>query len=116
MFLVRLRYVKQHMTLTEVVQLQHNLRDIPKKYIEDILKGKTKQRVLLMLDGYDEYSPGTNKDIDEAIEFGIGNCFLTLTSRSGEYLFGPNLESRMIDPSRARSRSSRICTFIALYR
>ena len=39
-----------------------------------------------MLDGYDEYEPGTNKDIDEAIEFTIGNCFLILTSRQGSYL------------------------------
>ena len=39
-----------------------------------------------MLDGYDEYKPGTNNDIDEAIESGIGNCFLILTSRPGDYL------------------------------
>ena len=39
-----------------------------------------------MLDGYDEYTPGTNKDIDRVIESGIGNCFLILTSRPGEYL------------------------------
>ena len=39
-----------------------------------------------MLDGYDEYKPGANKDIDRAIEIGIGNCFLILTSRPGDYL------------------------------
>ena len=36
-----------------------------------------------MLDGYDEYKPGTNKDIDKAIESTIGNCFLIVTSRPG---------------------------------
>ena len=35
------------------------------------------------MDGYDEYKRGTNKEIDEAIESGIGNCFLLLTSRPG---------------------------------
>ena len=39
-----------------------------------------------MLDGYDEYTPGTSRDIDRVIESGIGNCFLTLTSRPGDYL------------------------------
>ena len=46
-----------------------------------ILKGKSNHRVLLLLDGYDEYKPGTNNDIDRAIEHSIGNCFLVLTSR-----------------------------------
>ena len=39
-----------------------------------------------MLDGYDEYTPGTNTDIDKAIRVKIGKCFLILTSRPGEYL------------------------------
>ena len=42
-----------------------------------------------MLDGYDEYKPGTNDDIEEAIESTIGNCFLILTSRTGDYLSKP---------------------------
>ena len=33
------------------------------------------------MDGYDEYTPGTNQEIDRAIESAIGNCFLILTSR-----------------------------------
>ena len=50
------------------------------------MEGDTKHRVLLLLDGYDEYKPGTNDDIDSAIESTIGNCFLILTSRPGDYL------------------------------
>ena len=42
--------------------------------------------MLLILDGYDEYKRGTNKEIDEAIESTIGNCFLLLTSRTGNYV------------------------------
>ena len=34
-----------------------------------------------MLDGYNEYTPGTNKDIDAAVRSGIGNCYLILTSQ-----------------------------------
>ena len=49
--------------------------------IEAILEGETNHRVLLLLDGYDEYSPGTNADVDRAIEHSVGNCFLILTSR-----------------------------------
>ena len=40
----------------------------------------------MLLDGYDEYTKGTNKDIDAAIEDTIGDCFLILTSRDGDYI------------------------------
>ena len=33
-----------------------------------------------------QHKPGTNDDIDSAIESTIGNCFLILTSRPGDYL------------------------------
>ena len=83
-FLLRLRYVKKKGTLAQLVKLQHDgLDETPAAYIESVLKGKTNHRVLLMLDGYDEYTPGTNKDIDKAIESTIGNCFLIVTSRPG---------------------------------
>ena len=35
------------------------------------------------MDGYDEYQKGTNADIDDAIENGLGECFVILTSRDG---------------------------------
>ena len=35
------------------------------------------------MDGYDEYQPGTNKEIDRAIDATVGNCLLLLTSRPG---------------------------------
>ena len=37
--------------------------------------------MLLLLDGYDEYTPGTNKELDRAIERTLGKCLLILTSR-----------------------------------
>ena len=81
-FLFRLRYVNKTSSLAEMIVAQHEkLEQDDINHIEAILKGKTKYRVLLMMDGYDEYKPGTNKDIDRAIESSFGNCFLILTSR-----------------------------------
>ena len=86
-FLIRLKYVKRGQSLIEIIRKQHGgLKQFTNEYIESILEGETNHRVLLMLDGYDEYNPGTNDDIDEAIELGIGKCFLILTSRPGDYL------------------------------
>ena len=82
LFLLRLRYANKTSTLAELIVDQHeSLEKDDIKHIEAILKGKTNQRVLLIMDGYDEYKPGSNKDIDRAIEVTIGNCFLILTSR-----------------------------------
>ena len=81
-FLLRLRYVDQISTLTQLIIKQHpQLKDSDAKFIESILNGKDNRKVLLILDGYDEYKPGVNKDIDNAVENSIGNCFLILTSR-----------------------------------
>ena len=74
-------------TLAEIIFMQHDQIDKAEtSHLEAILEGKTNHRVLLMLDGYDEYTQGTNKDIDRAIQSKVGNCFVTLTSRTGDYL------------------------------
>ena len=70
-------------SLAEVIKYQHNLDEICTDHIRSVIKGETNHKVLLLLDGYDEYKNGTNKDIDKAIESKIGNCFLILTSRPG---------------------------------
>ena len=86
-FLIRLRYVKTGQSLAKIVQLQHDtLDETPIEHIQAVLKGKTEHKVLLMLDGYDEYTRGTNRDIDRAIESTMGKCLLILTSRSGDYV------------------------------
>ena len=51
--------------------------------------------MLLLLDGYDEYKIGTNKDIDEAIEFTVGNCFLMMTSRPGDCYVSRKIKNKM---------------------
>ena len=82
-FLIQLRYVDKTSSMAQIIKSQHNLRKVSTEHIESILEGETNHKVLLLLDGYDEYKGGTNKDIDDAIENRIGNCFLILTSRPG---------------------------------
>ena len=82
---------KTSSSLAQIIKSQHNLRKVKTEHIDSILDGETHHKVLLLLDGYDEYKGGTNIDIDDAIENKIGNCFLILTSRpgndSGEKMF-----------------------------
>ena len=83
-FTIQLKYVDKHSSLPELIVNQHDkLKPQHVSQIRPILEGKTKHKVALLLDGYDEYKRGTNKEIDEAIQSGIGNCFLLLTSRPG---------------------------------
>ena len=81
--MIQLRYVDKTSSLAQIIKSQHSLRKVKTEHIESILEGETNHKVLLLLDGYDEYRRGTNKDIDQAIESKIWNCFLILTSRPG---------------------------------
>ena len=58
-------------------------KNVPKEQISAVLQRK---KVLLLFDGYDEYKKGTNTAIDDAITNTIGNCFLIVTSRPGDYM------------------------------
>lgn len=85
-FTICLRNVDKYSSLAEIIIQQHDrleAKDVPVKLVEDILRGRTKQKVLLILDGYDEYKPGTNTAIDRALSHTIGDCFILLTSRPG---------------------------------
>ena len=71
--------------MAQLIIKQHGLngKNISENQVKSVLEG---QKVLLLLDGYDEYTKGTNKHIDSAIEDTVGDCFLFLTSRDGEYI------------------------------
>ena len=75
----------ENCSLAELVANEHNLEkeDIP--LLQNLLKGKTKYKVLLLIDGYDEYTPGTNTELDHAVEETIGKCLLILTSRPKDH-------------------------------
>ena len=83
---IRLKNVDKTSSLANVIKQQHKqLKDVPTEKIQSILQGNTEKevRVALLFDGYDEYQPGSNKEIDKVLESGVGNCFLVLTSRPG---------------------------------
>ena len=40
----------------------------------------------MILDGYDEYIKGTNECVEDIIENGIGDCFVIVTSRPGNFI------------------------------
>ena len=81
-FTIRLRNVDKTSTLPELIIKQHGqLNKVDNTRIKDILEGKTQHKVALLLDGYDEYKKGRNTEINRAIESGVGNCFIVLTSR-----------------------------------
>ena len=84
-FLIELRYVNNNFSLEQTIMKQHGLtgKKVTESQIRSILE---EQSVLLILDGYDEYTKGTNQYIDAAIEHTVGDCFLILTSRDGDYI------------------------------
>ena len=68
------------------------LSDVPTVHLESILEGKTKHKVLLILDGYNEYIPGMNASIDKALKEGnITRCTI-LTCCHGDY-HGSNVDA-----------------------
>ena len=71
----------ENCSLAELVADEHDLKKEDVKMVESIMIGKTKHKVLLLLDGYDEYTPGTNTEVDSAMTKTIGKCLLILTSR-----------------------------------
>ena len=88
-FLIQLRYVSKNIPLERVIIQQRDRlksRKAKEENLREILDGATGSKVLLLFDGYDEYKKGTNTDIDDAIADTIGDCFLIVTSRPGDYM------------------------------
>ena len=89
--------MEDNCSLVEVIIHEHDQLDKEDTaLIQAILKGKTKYKVVLLFDGYDEYTPGTNTEIDTAIEKTVGKCFLILTSRPQDGTdFTKNIRNKM---------------------
>ena len=83
-FLIPLRNVDENCSLAQLVVNEHDIEKEDTELVKSILIGQTNHKVLLLLDGYDEYTPGTNTDIDRAIEKTVGKRLLLLTSRPKE--------------------------------
>ena len=73
----------ENCSLAELVADEHDLEKEDIEIVKSILTDR-KHKVLLLFDGYDEYTLGTNTELDRAIEKTVGTCFLILTSRPKE--------------------------------
>ena len=91
-FLIALKNVSKNVPLEEVILQQHGRMKAMGVSNEQIKSFIQKKKVLILLDGYDEYRKGTNTDIDNAITDTLGSCFLLVTSRPGEYMKKPDRE------------------------
>ena len=81
-FLIPLRNVNRNCSLLDIILTEHEqLRNTDANLIKTVLNGQTNHKVLLLLDGYDEYTPGTNADIDKVMQSSVGKCFTIITSR-----------------------------------
>ena len=85
-FLVRLRNVTSNDPLETIIAEQHELFEKQESQLKSILDESVKYKVLLCLDGYDEYTPGTNEAIDQAIQSPNENYYILVTSRPGQYV------------------------------
>ena len=72
-----------------IVQQHKGLKgnDVQPEEIKSILQNRGKMKVVIILDGHDEYQPGTNSDIDHFIkkEY-LRNCGIVLSSRETDHL------------------------------
>ena len=84
--LVRLRNVMSNAPLETMVTEEHELFKEQESQLKNILEGSVKYRVLLCFDGYDEYTPGTNEAIDQAISSPTENYSILLTTRPGQHV------------------------------
>ena len=107
-FLIALKNVHKNIPLEEIILQQHGrMRSmgVSKEQIKSFIQNK---KVLILLDGYDEYGKGTNTDIDNAITDSLGRCFLIVTSRPGDYMKKPDrdqMDRELLDSVKRQLRS-----------
>ena len=88
-FHVTLKSVRDQRCIEDIILQQHAGllgNSVTVSEIKTILEDP-EQRVLLILDGHDEYKPGTNQDIDDAIrKKQLRHCWIVITSRENKDL------------------------------
>ena len=88
-FLISLRHVDNNIPLESIILEQHgrlHIEGVTVGEIKSILSGSTGQNILLLMDGYDEYTSGCNEHIDELLMNGKDHCLIILSSRPGDHL------------------------------
>ena len=88
-FLISLRHVDGNQPLEAIIMEQHGrlkTQQVPLSEIKSIVRGNTGQNILLLIDGYDEYTKGCNEHIDDLLLHGLDNCLILVSSRPGDFL------------------------------
>ncbi len=88
-FLILLRLVEGKEPLENIIVQQHGrlqTEKVSQAEIKAILDGEAKGNILLMFDGLDEYMQENNDDIHQLLLHGKDNCFIIVSSRSGNFL------------------------------
>ena len=84
-FHITLKDVTPNKTMAEIIIEQHGFlsaNDVGPEEIKTITKGHTNQKILFIIDGYDEYQPGSCPELDNALKkYFLRNCWIVLTSR-----------------------------------
>ena len=89
-FHISLKHVKDNSSIENIIIAQHvglKANEVKAEELNFILSGKSGSKILLLIDGHDEYKSGTNDNIDEAIKKEkLWNCWMILTSRETKQL------------------------------
>ena len=89
-FHVALKKVKDNSSIEKIIIEQHaglKAEEVKPAEIKSILERDASGKVLLILDGHDEYTAGRNTDIDKTIvKEKLWNCWVVLTSRETEQI------------------------------
>ena len=89
-FHIALKNVRNNENIQDIIVRQHKglkSRQVSPGEIKSILESNGAYKVLLLFDGHDEYTPGTNQHIDNAItKDSLADCWIILTSRETKQL------------------------------
>ena len=89
-FHIALKNVRNNENIEDIIVRQHKglkSRQVSPGEIKRILESNGAYKVLILFDGHDEYTPGTNQHIDNAItKDSLADCWIILTSRETKQL------------------------------
>ena len=84
-FHIALKHVKDQSSLSRIILNQHKglaANNVEEQEIKDLLNGKYQNSILVLMDGFDEYNLGLNKNIDSIFKrSSLWNSWLILTTR-----------------------------------
>ena len=89
-FHIALKRVKDNSPIEKIIVEQHTglqAKEVKPAEIKCILEEDTDGKIMLILDGHDEYTVGRNTDIDKAImKEKLWNCWMFITSRENDQI------------------------------